>query len=229
MTKSYSNCINLESQKNVTNSFLFSDIVGSSKLWKKYPEQMNINLMEHEKRMNHFIQKYNGIVIKTIGDAFMALFTSLEIAVYCAIEIQLDLIENPIIFDSDYLQLRIGICHGPAKERNVLYQNTCLLKDYYGTSVNLASRMESKVSKKGFNIAFCCYKCKVPDTLINMLLNYKYPLKLEVYKDKCKKKERRRSMRLVSPNLESVCYDVGLLKGVPPIDAFVIELSNIMV
>ena len=216
-------------------AILFSDIVGSSKLWKRYSTVMNDKLIEHEKRMSYFISLYNGLIIKTIGDAFMVSFDKLEDAVYCAIQIQLDLLEYPIRFDNkknnynNILKLRIGIAYGIVNERKVLYQDTCMLKDYYGNTVNLSSRMESKVAKKAFNIAFCCYNCDIPPMLLDNLTQFNYPLKKESYREKCDNYKRRRSSRLIKKGfIPQICYDVNILNGVPPIDAIVIDLSTIL-
>ena len=57
---------------------LFTDIRGSSALWKNYPEQMYAALIEHEKRMQEYVEDFEGVIVKTIGDAYMILFVTHE-------------------------------------------------------------------------------------------------------------------------------------------------------
>jgi len=129
---------------------LFTDIKSSSKLSAKYPEEMFKNIIKHEQTIENAVKKNNGMVIKTIGDAVMAKFPKLNNGIMCAVDIQHSFVENPIKFNNsdDIIQIRIGIAYGPIKTRKISIQN-CKLLDVYGMTVNLASRMESKLSPVG--------------------------------------------------------------------------------
>lgn len=128
---------------------MFTDIVGSSKLWKLNEKRMGAAIKAYEKVVREIISEYGGIVVKTIGDAFMVLFKGSDgyvDALACAMDIQLELNENRVeVAPKKWIKLRIGMCQGPFEEHNVVFQKH-RLKDYYGQTVNIASRMESKVA-----------------------------------------------------------------------------------
>jgi class 3 adenylate cyclase len=128
-----------------TPTILFTDVVGSSKLWSEDPITMSSQLDKHFIKINSISKQYNGFVVKTIGDAFMVYFkpgNSLQNAINCA----------KSVLKSEELPLRIGICSGSMEEKTYELQNA-KLKDYFGNAVNIASRMESKVAEEG-GIAF---------------------------------------------------------------------------
>ena len=64
--------------------FLFTDIVGSTKLWDEYGKQMGEANSTHE-----------GHVFKTVGDAFSAAFFTASSALSAAIAVQLALRREP--------------------------------------------------------------------------------------------------------------------------------------
>jgi hypothetical protein len=80
----------------------------------------------------------------------MIKFKDLEIAISAAIAIQLMFMKKPIIFkgSADQIQIRIGIAFGEIITKSVIVQEH-KMKDFFGMTVNIASRMESKVSQVG--------------------------------------------------------------------------------
>ena len=128
-------------------SIMFTDVVGSSKLWSDNAETMSEQLNKHFILMDSIAKKYNGFVVKTIGDAFMIYFGigkgSLQNAINCGKE----------ILNKENLPLRIGICQGNMQEKKYHIQNADL-RDFFGNAVNTASRMESKVAGEAGTIAF---------------------------------------------------------------------------
>ena len=50
---------------------LFTDIKGSSKLWKNYPKKMLKALRTHNSQIRKSCIKHSGFLIKTIGDAYI--------------------------------------------------------------------------------------------------------------------------------------------------------------
>lgn len=52
-----------------TVTFLFTDIVGSTRLWEEQPEAMGVALARHDELLRQAPESSNGYVFKTIGDA----------------------------------------------------------------------------------------------------------------------------------------------------------------
>jgi len=176
----------------VKKGVLFSDIKSSSKLWSTYPKLMPKLLNAHEQIIRKAASKNHGIIIKTIGDSVMIEFPSLLNAVNAAIEIQTQLRNKPLKFSAnDLLQIRIGIAYGDISIKNILIQNH-KLRDIFGSTVNLASRMESKVSLVG---GFGVLNSNVDKNTL-ALLKSKCDVKNVHFLHSCTKKVHR-SMRLI--------------------------------
>jgi hypothetical protein len=129
---------------------LFTDVRSSSRLWATYPKEMLALLVKHETYIRKTVGKYDSLIVKVMGDAFMIKFAKLEDAVMAAIQLQQLFAKKPIKFtDSiDQIQIRIGIAAGELLSRKVVIQEHKMI-DYFGSTVNIASRMESKVSQVG--------------------------------------------------------------------------------
>jgi class 3 adenylate cyclase len=127
-------------------AMLFTDVVGSSKMWSDDPQTMSIQLDKHFKIMDNLARKYGGFVVKTIGDAFMVYFPKNEKSLENAVDFAVEVIKI------EELPLRIGICSGNMTAKKCRIQNVELV-DFFGDVVNTASRMESKVAEQG-GIAF---------------------------------------------------------------------------
>ena len=129
-------------------TILFTDVVGSSKMWSDDKETMMDQLREHHKLVASLASKNKGWIVKTIGDAFMVYF-----------EPSVDSLKNALRFSKDLIlnekkyQLRIGVCRGQMQEETYRIQKVDL-KDFYGNPVNTASRMESKVAGEAGMVAF---------------------------------------------------------------------------
>ncbi len=54
-----------------TVSFLFTDIVGSTRLWEKFPNDMGPALARHDGIVRSAAEAHDGHVFKTVGDAFL--------------------------------------------------------------------------------------------------------------------------------------------------------------
>ena len=133
-------------------TILFTDVVGSSKLWSDDPKTMMEQLKEHHKLVNSLSAKNNGWIVKTIGDAFMVYFEPSSDSLENALRFAKDLISN----EKKY-QLRIGVCQGQMQEETYRIQKVDL-KDFYGNPVNTSSRMESKVAGEAGVVAFTSMK-----------------------------------------------------------------------
>lgn len=178
-------------------AIVFIDIVSSSELWAKNEEKM-FNLLDKMFKMIKTIsENCNGVIIKTIGDAFMLEFSTLKNAVHFSINLQ-----ELLKVKQDYPRVRIGVSYGDVKVKSFTVQN-CSTNDYFGNTVNTASRMESKVSPvSGIAVAIDENKDK---TLISNVSKTKN-IKLISFDDKELKMHRSTrlipfSIQIMSPKL----------------------------
>ncbi len=113
-----------------------ADMVGFSRLI----EDDEINFLSRQKNQLNTIIKpeienYNGEIIKTTGDGFLAIFPSALDAVQSSISIQNGIYENELEKTNDKkIRYRIGIHVG-----DVVMDD----RDIFGNTVNIASRLES--------------------------------------------------------------------------------------
>lgn len=116
-----------------TITFLFTDIEGSTRLWEAHPDLMRIALIRHDAILRAAIEAAQGVVVKTIGDAFMAVFSSARAGMEAAYRAQAALCQEPWP-DGLALRVRMGLHTGAAEERD---------NDYYGPEVNRAARIQA--------------------------------------------------------------------------------------
>ena len=135
-----------EDQIGPSPAMLFTDVVGSSKMWSDDPKTMDMQITKHFELMDGLARKRGGFVVKTIGDAFMIYFPKSEKSLIKAVDFAVE------VHNTEQLPLRIGICTGKMRAKKCRIQNVELL-DFFGDVVNTASRMESKVAEGG-GIAF---------------------------------------------------------------------------
>jgi hypothetical protein len=210
----------------VKRTMLFTDIIGSSKLWATYKEDMYSALLKHDDQIHELVEKYDATILKTIGDAFMICFKGKKSALDAlkfAIELTEDLEKKPIKVGSDKVQLRMGFAFGEMYERKVEVQGQSL-KDYFGNTVNTASRMESKVSGDG-GFAFTNVDKVDSDQSKEMTKLLKEKCKFEVidFDDDCRfdpEEKVGRSARLLTDLQRHKCENVSKLKGVKPLRAY---------
>lgn len=120
------------SRKSVT--ILFTDIEDSTKHWDRHGDiEGRLIIDQHNRLLFPVIAKFDGKIIKTIGDAIMASFKKPAKAVRAAIAMQ-QFLRQEKQRDPDFqLKVRIGIHTGEA----IVEQN-----DIFGDAVNVASRVE---------------------------------------------------------------------------------------
>ncbi|MEH6938158.1 adenylate/guanylate cyclase domain-containing protein [Bacillus sp. JJ664] len=123
--------------ENVT--ILFSDLQGSTSLYESLGDANAYSqVREHFDYLSKWIKKNSGSVVKTIGDAVMAIFYVPEDGVNAALQIQKhisELREN----GKEHITLKIGLYSGPAIAVN---SNDRL--DYFGRTVNIAARIQGQ-------------------------------------------------------------------------------------
>src|SRR5262245_40171176 len=71
-----------------TLTFLFTDIAGSTTRWERQPQAMERALARHDDLLRQAIDAYGGQVVKTVGDAFQAVFTTAPAALATALAAQ---------------------------------------------------------------------------------------------------------------------------------------------
>jgi predicted ATPase/class 3 adenylate cyclase len=118
-----------------TVTLLFSDIVNSTRLWEQARDGMTVALERHDELLRTAIEHGDGVVFKTVGDAFCAVFQSEQLAVLAAIAIQRALLAESWPLDAP-IQVRIALHTGTCQERG---------GDYFGPTVNRVARLEAVV------------------------------------------------------------------------------------
>jgi class 3 adenylate cyclase len=132
-------------------AIVFTDVVGSSKMWSDDAVTMFKQLEGHHKLVETIAESNKGWIVKTIGDAFMVYFEPSSESLINALRFSKEIIKQEIKYN-----LRVGICSGNMEEKTYKIQNVNL-RDFFGNAVNTASRMESKVSESG-GMAFTSVK-----------------------------------------------------------------------
>eukprot|EP01063_Lacrimia_lanifica_P026210 TRINITY_DN3490_c1_g4_i1.p1 TRINITY_DN3490_c1_g4~~TRINITY_DN3490_c1_g4_i1.p1 ORF type:complete len:939 (+),score=119.14 TRINITY_DN3490_c1_g4_i1:54-2870(+) len=132
-----------------TAAIVFTDIVGSTKLWDACPDGMDAAVLMHETLIRQQIAAFHGYEVKTIGDAFMVAFPEFTHAIDFGVSV-LHIFRRAVWpeamadvpgFDvSNGLQLRIGAAAGGLKIRK---NDLTGRYDYFGPVVNKAARLES--------------------------------------------------------------------------------------
>ena len=124
---------------------LFTDVEGSTALTDRLGDAKARNLLrEHERIVREALKSPGGSEVKTMGDGFMASFSSATKALECAIAIQKafdernrSLSAHPEALEgrAEPIKVRIGLNAGePIAEDD----------DLYGTAVNLAARIAAQ-------------------------------------------------------------------------------------
>src|SRR5438876_10972800 len=126
-------------------AIMFTDMVGYSALAQRN-EALALELLEeHRALLRPLFARFNGIEIKTIGDAFLVEFHSALEAAQCAIEIQRTLAKrNHDVPAERRIEVKIGIHIGDVVHRG---------GDVYGDGVNIASRIEQLAGAGGICVS----------------------------------------------------------------------------
>jgi len=74
-----------------TVSFVFTDIVGSTRLWERHPLAMGGAVRDHDALLHGIFQQEGGYVFKTVGDAFCVAFSSPSNALRAVVRVQTSL------------------------------------------------------------------------------------------------------------------------------------------
>lgn len=116
-------------------TFLFTDVVGSTKIWEAEPEAMSAALKMLDQIMGETVAANHGVLIKIRGegDSTFSVFQYASDAVHAAVSAQQRMVAAswPTL---EPVTMRAAIHSGEAEERS---------GDYYGRTVNRAARVRS--------------------------------------------------------------------------------------
>lgn len=124
-------------------TLLFTDLGNSTALYERIGDAPAYGRVgAHFQYLVQHVKEHGGALVKTMGDAVMAVFFSPEEAVLSALSMLRDFPEFVRTHgDWDEVYLKVGVHHGPALAVN---ENEKL--DYFGRTVNLAARLVSAAS-----------------------------------------------------------------------------------
>ncbi|MBB3590646.1 class 3 adenylate cyclase [Rhizobium sp. BK529] len=119
-------------------TFLFTDLRGSTALYERVGDLSAFDLVRtHFRVLHEIVAGEAGAVVKTIGDAVMATFPSPDRAVAAALRMREAMLQLNTERGSEDLLLKIGIHEGPCLAVNMNDR-----QDYFGQTVNIASRVQ---------------------------------------------------------------------------------------
>ncbi len=135
-------------------AIMFTDLQGSTKLYDDLGDATAYRLVrDHFAFLSERVQRHNGFVVKTVGDAVMAAFGDPADAVRAVLSIQ-DEVENFNRGRSDAgIVLKLG-----------LHQGACIavtvggMLDYFGSAVNTAARLEHQCRGGEVIISASCHR-----------------------------------------------------------------------
>ncbi|MCP5476557.1 MAG: adenylate/guanylate cyclase domain-containing protein [Rhodanobacteraceae bacterium] len=120
-------------------TILFADIAGSTKLFEKLGDVGARAITSAVLSvLTEITQQHGGRVIKTIGDELMCTFPGPMAGIMAAIDMQRR-VHGDLIWQRDFLAVRIGLHHGEA----LLEEG-----DVYGDAVNTAARMTQMAKRE---------------------------------------------------------------------------------
>lgn len=122
-------------------AILFTDIKGSTEMYSKLGDAVAFKIVrDHFRILFEIIKKYEGVPVKTIGDAVMGVFINEQKAVLAALEIQRQINEYSANKDAyEKIILKIGVHSGSTI---IVTLNGRL--DYFGNSVNTSARIQAQ-------------------------------------------------------------------------------------
>src|SRR5580704_9511934 len=118
---------------------MLADVVEYSRMMSRSEDETHARFAGHARELiDPTVDKYNGHLVRSMGDGLLVEFSSAVDAVRCALDIQRGLAARQVNEkEKDRIRLRIGINTG-----DVLVDQ----RDLYGNSVNIAARLEALAS-----------------------------------------------------------------------------------
>lgn len=137
--------IDIDQRLKITSlTFLFTDLRGSTELYERVGDLVAFDLVRaHFQVLNDIVAGEAGAIVKTSGDAVMATFSTPDRAVAAALRMREAMHGFNDARTGDGLLLKIGIHEGPCLAV-VLDQR----QDYFGRTVNIASRVQDLANSR---------------------------------------------------------------------------------
>lgn len=111
--------------------FLFTDVEGSTVRWDAHRDAMQEAIRRHDALMRDAIETHAGIVFKTMGDAFYAVFERVQPALEAALDAQRRIAREDWSAVRG-LRVRMAVHAGEAEQRD---------GDYFGPALNRTARL----------------------------------------------------------------------------------------
>jgi class 3 adenylate cyclase len=137
--------LDVEQRLKITSlTFLFTDLKGSTELYEQVGDLVAFDLVRaHFRVLTDIVAGEAGAVVKTIGDAVMATFPSPDRAVAAALRMREAMRNLNEEHRRGELLLKIGIHEGPCLAVTLNER-----QDYFGQTVNIASRVQNLASSR---------------------------------------------------------------------------------
>jgi class 3 adenylate cyclase len=141
--------LNIDQRLKITSlTFLFTDLKGSTALYERVGDLAAFDLVRaHFHALLEIIASERGAVVKTIGDAVMATFVRPEHALAASLRMRAAMKILNAERGKEDLIVKIGIHEGPCLA--VMLNER---QDYFGQTVNIASRVQSLSTSQEIHI-----------------------------------------------------------------------------
>jgi class 3 adenylate cyclase len=141
----HADTLDVEQRLKITSlTFLFTDLKGSTELYEQVGDLIAFDLVRaHFRLLTEIVGHEAGAIVKTIGDAVMATFPTPNRAVAASLRMREAMRRLNEERKRDDLLLKIGIHEGPCLA--VMLNER---QDYFGQTVNIASRVQNLASSQ---------------------------------------------------------------------------------
>jgi len=129
-------------------TFLFTDLKGSTELYERVGDLAAFDLVRaHFEVLHDIVAAEAGAVVKTIGDAVMATFSTPDRAVAAALRMREAMRKLNTDRNREDLLLKIGIHEGPCLAVTLNDR-----QDYFGQTVNIAARVQGLADSRSIYV-----------------------------------------------------------------------------
>ena len=121
-------------------AIMFTDLKGSTALYERIGDPKAYALVrEHFAILGKAVRAHDGAIVKTIGDAIMAVYVNPADGLRCALQIQDDIAQFNRDSGKEPITIKLGLHCGRCI--SVTLNNRL---DYYGSAANKAARLEAQ-------------------------------------------------------------------------------------